>query len=330
MKIFVSYARANKEQVLDILHPLSIHDIWIDQNLNIGEVWWQEIQEQIAACHCFLFMISPTSLKSEYCQKELELARQLGKPIAPVLVEMADVPLELSQLQIIDATKPDDSPTTVRLINGLFEVERTVFNPLRTKKVSAAPQSQLKLSDLTFVTTNQRKVADYEAILDVPLQTSPIPIADIQELEVAEVAAHKVQTAYAILHKPVFVEQSGISIRAWGGLPGGLSTPFVLPLGLNNLCKMMSLFDDHYAEALSVIAFTDGTIHRTFIGRLEGEIASVPRYGEAFNNWDAIFIPKGFTETIAEMSAEKRLSISMRRRAVVQFMQFLQSNYDVQ
>jgi XTP/dITP diphosphohydrolase len=131
--------------------------------------------------------------------------------------------------------------------------------------------------------------------------------------------------AYQTLQQPVFVEQSALVVRALGGLPGGMSPHILTPLGLDNFCKILDVFDDRYAEAQSVIAFTDGKLRRKFVGILPGEIAPRPR-GKGYD-WDTIFIPQGFNQTNAEMGEEQFLSISMRRRAIVQFMQFLQSNY---
>ncbi|KAB2854539.1 MAG: hypothetical protein F9K46_16820, partial [Anaerolineae bacterium] len=167
----------------------------------------------------------------------------------------------------------------------------------------------------------------YEQILSVPLKTVPIQVEDIQYLDVGEVALSKARRAFAILKKPVFVEQSALQIRAWGGLPGGLTTTFISPIGLNNVCKMMRAFDDWSAEAVAVIAFTDGNICRKFTGVLPGTISEKPaNHGYS---WDNIFIPQDFRKTLAEMTEDERTSISMRRRAILDFMAFLQANYDV-
>lgn len=146
-------------------------------------------------------------------------------------------------------------------------------------------------------------------------------------MDANEVALHKVRQAYEILHKPVFVEHSALSIRAWGGLPGGMTTPFVTAAGLNDICKMLRPFEDKYAESIYAIAFTDGQIRRRFVGIAPGEISSEPR-GSNYS-WGNIFIPSGFTRTIGEMTEDEILSISGRRRAAIEFMRFLQSSYEI-
>jgi hypothetical protein len=37
--------------------------------------WWEEIQKRIAWCDGFIYLLSPESIESEYCQKEFKIAR---------------------------------------------------------------------------------------------------------------------------------------------------------------------------------------------------------------------------------------------------------------
>jgi inosine triphosphate pyrophosphatase len=323
MKIFISYAHADTAAVLEMLPSLTAHEVWFDDHLNVGQEWWNEIEYQIAICHCLLFVLSPDSMNSKYCQKELEVARKLNKPIAPVMIQTMDIPADLRHLQIIKMT----GGVNVQLLNGLFEIERAVFNPLKKMGVSQENREKLVITDLYFATTSRHKKMVYEQILGVELQTAHLEIEDIQHLDAGEVALYKARRAFEIFKKPVFVEHSALCIRAWGGLPGGLSTTMILPLGLNNICKMMQPFDDKHAEAVFVIGFTDGQILRKFRGVLVGEIAEQPK-GQGYV-WDNLFIPHGFTKTLGEMTDAEYISISGRRRAMLDFMQFLQANYDV-
>jgi non-canonical purine NTP pyrophosphatase (RdgB/HAM1 family) len=327
MKIFVSYAHEDSEDVLEVVQALNVHEVWIDNKLNVGQEWWNEIERQIAACHCFLFVMSPESMGSEYCLKEVEVARRLQKPIAPIMLRQMDIPRDLSDLQMINVTEGMTAANIVRLLNGLFEIERLVFNPLRPGKGKNAHATKLAISELCFATTSERKKQQYEYFLGVPLQTMPLQLFDIQHVDAGEVVMDKVKKAFEILHKPVFVEQSAMAVRAWGGLPGGLTSAFMTPLGLSNFCKMLHPFEDKHAEALSVIAFTDGYLYRKFVGVLSGTIADQPR-GRSMG-WNSIFIPEGFSVTLAELHEEEYLSISSRKRALVEFMRFLQDTYEI-
>jgi non-canonical purine NTP pyrophosphatase (RdgB/HAM1 family) len=328
MKIFVSYAHDDSALVLELVRAMDIHEVWFDQRLSLGVEWWNEIERQIGACHCFVFFMSPRAAASEYCQKEIEIAQRLNKPIAPVMITPVEIPEKLRPyqvIQVVDVEKPD---AIVKLLNGLFEIERAVFNPLKPPKGrEPATTETLSIRDLYFATTNAKKKRMYEQILNVQLQTASLSLSDIQHVDAGEVALQKAQQAYDILKKPVFVDHSAIAIRAWGGLPGGLTTAFIRPVGLNNICKMLQPFEDKYAESISVIAFSDGYLVRKFVGIVPGEIPEKPR-GNGYS-WNNIFIPAGFNKTLGEMTDDEILSISSRRRAVIDFMRFLQSNYQV-
>src|SRR6185436_16958686 len=116
----------------------------------------------------------------------------------------------------------------------------------------------------------------------------PLQLQDIQHVDAGEIAIYKAQQAYAVLKKPVFVDHSALAVRAWGGLPGGIATTFVGTAGLHNFCKMLQPFEDKYAEAIAVIAFTDGQLSRKFVGILAGEITE-QSIGNSYS-WNNIFI----------------------------------------
>ncbi len=327
MNIFISYAHEDSTHLIEIERALGIHDVWFDKRLQLGQLWQQEIEREIGAAHCVLFLLSSRSLASDWCQRELDIALKLEKPIAPLMIEAVELPERLGKFQIINAVEGFSSDTTVKLLNGLFEIERQMFNPLRAGRSPQKRSAKLSIADLYFATTNQRKKQMYERILNVELQTTPVQLQDIQHIDAAEVAMVKAQQAYEVLKKPVFVDHAALAIRAWGGLPGALATTFMRTAGLHNLCKMLQPFDDKYAEAISVIAFTDGQLVRKFIGVVQGEIADLPR-GSGYS-WNNIFIPKGFTRTLGEMTEDEINSIYSRRQAMLEFMRFLQSNYEM-
>jgi uncharacterized protein YfbU (UPF0304 family) len=89
--IFISYSRTDKALVRK-LEPM-IHNIygasslWYDTALQGGVDWWSEIKNEIQNCQVFLFLISDASIKSQYCQDELQEAIEANKNILPVLTK---------------------------------------------------------------------------------------------------------------------------------------------------------------------------------------------------------------------------------------------------
>jgi hypothetical protein len=54
--------------------------------IGAGERWRERLRKANAACEAVVLLASPNSLGSVECEKELELAEALGKPIIPVIV----------------------------------------------------------------------------------------------------------------------------------------------------------------------------------------------------------------------------------------------------
>lgn len=124
MKIFVSYARADKvgaERVVERLKQID-HQPWVDKQLRGGQQWWDEILRVICDVDVFLIILSPSSLTSQACQLEWQYAQRLGKYRLPVKIapmSVSALPPDLSSLQIIDFTANDPNDEAAALIRAL-------------------------------------------------------------------------------------------------------------------------------------------------------------------------------------------------------------------
>ncbi|MCC6803457.1 MAG: SUMF1/EgtB/PvdO family nonheme iron enzyme [Anaerolineae bacterium] len=125
MHLFISYARVDKHRCKQIIDLLDMHDVWYDQRLHIGQKWWDEIVKRLHWCNGFVFLVSPFSLESEYCKRELEIAISLKKEIFPVVIEPGtEVPAHLKHIQYADLTKGLDVTTVKTLLSAIFIAER--------------------------------------------------------------------------------------------------------------------------------------------------------------------------------------------------------------
>ncbi len=111
---FVSYAREDIKFARD-LHDAFMKDgkdAWVDwEGILPTAEWLQEIHSAIEAVHTFVFIISPSSVASEMCLKELAYAVELKRRLVPVVcseVEEKLVPESLRPLQWI-FFRPGDS-----------------------------------------------------------------------------------------------------------------------------------------------------------------------------------------------------------------------------
>jgi hypothetical protein len=86
--VFVSYSRIDQDFVR-VLHQALVQsqcDAWVDwEDIPLSADWWNEIQSGIEAADTFLFVMSPDSLKSEVCRKEIDCAAANHKRMMPIV-----------------------------------------------------------------------------------------------------------------------------------------------------------------------------------------------------------------------------------------------------
>jgi hypothetical protein len=109
---FLSYARADSEQVLPIAKQLREAGarLWLDQlDIVRGEYWDRAVEEALQTCDCLVVMLSPAAVRSENVMDEVAYAIEKGKRIVPVLLESCEIPLRLRRRQHIDLTRRDSA-----------------------------------------------------------------------------------------------------------------------------------------------------------------------------------------------------------------------------
>jgi XTP/dITP diphosphohydrolase len=169
---------------------------------------------------------------------------------------------------------------------------------------------------IVFVTSNEHKAREAQEILGTAVEPVALDVPEIQALDLEEVAQIKAEAAYELLgspEHPVLVEDSGLVVESWNGLPGALTKWFVKSLGNEGILKMHAAYPDRSARAVCVVAVAVGGPVHTFRGEVRGHLAPEPRGTEGFG-WDPIFVPAGETRTYAELGALKHRD-SHRARA---------------
>jgi len=85
---FVSYSRKDKAFTRKLVSGLqqSGKSIWIDwENIPLTADWMKEIEAGIEAADNFIFIITPDSVKSEVCLREIQYADKHNKRFVPIL-----------------------------------------------------------------------------------------------------------------------------------------------------------------------------------------------------------------------------------------------------
>ena len=176
---------------------------------------------------------------------------------------------------------------------------------------------------ITFVTGNKNKFA--EAIQIIPeLEMFDLDLVEIQEVDSQKIIEAKLNEARKHLSGNLIVEDNALSLETLGGLPGPLIKWFEKTIGIVGLYNICELNKNYSATAKVTIGFIkeDNTLNY-FEGEIKGKIVA-PR-GENGFGWDSIFEPAGKNKTFAEMTAEEKNKISMRKIAFQKLANFLKN-----
>lgn len=164
-----------------------------------------------------------------------------------------------------------------------------------------------------FVTGRPEKALEAER-LGYRLERVDCDLVEPQALDPSDVVEAKARDAWRLLSRPVLVEDSGLSIDAWGGFPGALVKWLEKSAGIPAIASMLEAFPDRRATAICSIAYFDGERLVVASGSCRGAIAHAPR-GRGGFGWDTLFVPEGEERTFAEMPAGEKDRVSHRRRA---------------
>lgn len=129
--VFISYSRKDKTFVQTLHDALETHQrtTWVDwEGIPLSADWWAEIQAAIESSDTFVFVISPDSIISEVCAKEINGAVMLNKRIIPLLhreVDAKAVAPEIAGLNWIFVRAGDDFHTAVEQLVETMDTDLT-------------------------------------------------------------------------------------------------------------------------------------------------------------------------------------------------------------
>ncbi|MBZ0299419.1 MAG: toll/interleukin-1 receptor domain-containing protein, partial [Anaerolineae bacterium] len=126
MRLFISYARVDKYYCAQIMEVLSAHDLWIDNRLQAGKSWWDEIQRRLEWCEGFVYLLSPESVSSTYCRREYEIAKALGRPIFPILIHArTQLPDDLADMHYVDLSAGVTIDAVKLILDSIYLADHT-------------------------------------------------------------------------------------------------------------------------------------------------------------------------------------------------------------
>lgn len=192
---------------------------------------------------------------------------------------------------------------------------------------------------LLIATMNAGKLREYERLLaDVPgleletMRSLEIPVEVEEDRDTfAGNARKKAREIAAASGMPCLADDSGLEVDALGGRPGVRSARYAgdSASDAENNAKLIEALRDlpdaeRAARFRCVIAVVDAEGRELAVveGACEGRIAREPKGTHGFG-YDPLFIPEGFTQTLAELGPETKNRISHRAKAAAELVPLL-------
>ncbi|MEU0739297.1 non-canonical purine NTP pyrophosphatase [Streptomyces sp. NPDC006134] len=140
-------------------------------------------------------------------------------------------------------------------------------------------------------------------------------LLEVQSVDVRCVVEHKLAQVAALgLPVPVLVEDTGLAVDGWNGLPGALVRWFVDGLGAQGLKDAVRCGEPVTATATSAVGVVLDGECAIWEGRTEGRL--VDGRG-SLGGWTSVFEVRGTGRTLAEMTFEERMRWTMRREPLL-------------
>lgn len=191
------------------------------------------------------------------------------------------------------------------------------------------------MEKIYFATHNQHKLTEVQAMLRQlysihgagELEAYTIPEEDADTL--LGNATIKARALHAQHGVACIADDTGLLVDALDGAPGVHSARYGGADGddsanrerlLRELSSHPQPWSAHF-ETVIVLIDSHGREHH-FVGAVHGKIIDHEEGNGGFG-YDSLFVPEGFSDTFATMSADEKNSLSHRARAVEQLYQYL-------
>lgn len=185
---------------------------------------------------------------------------------------------------------------------------------------------------ICFATNNAHKLEEVQTILGDRFQVQSLKDVGFEgELPethetLEENSLEKAEYLFNELKIPVFSDDSGLEVNALEGRPGVHTAYYAGDRNADkNMDKVLSELDgvaERSAQFRAVVTYIDESGVHQFEGIIKGRVA-LEKIGKDGFGYDPIFMPEGYDQTFAELSAEVKNTMSHRKRSVEKLAQFL-------
>lgn len=189
-------------------------------------------------------------------------------------------------------------------------------------------------TQILFATSNPNKLREVREILGERYEV--LSLEDIHFTEdipepfdtIEENSIFKANYFYEKKNIACMAEDSGLEVDALNGRPSAYSARYAGEekndrKNLEKVLDEMKGISERNAQFVSVLTYRQQDSIHSFRGEMRGVISESPR-GENGFGYDPIFIAEGMNRTNAELTPEEKNKISHRKKALAQWIEFLQ------
>lgn len=186
---------------------------------------------------------------------------------------------------------------------------------------------------ICFATNNEHKLKEIRALLGNEFRL--VGLADVgcnEDLaeDQSTLEGNSLQKAEYVFRKSgtsCFADDTGLEVEVLNNEPGVFSARYAgeqrsAEDNMNLLLKNLVGKNNRNARFRTVITLITPEGIRQFEGEVHGKIIDEKRGTEGFG-YDPIFLPDGFSKTLAEMTLEEKSAISHRARAFKKLIAYL-------
>ena len=188
---------------------------------------------------------------------------------------------------------------------------------------------------LIFATNNAHKLREVAEIVGEKFELLTLRDCGITEdipEEQPTLEGNALQKARYIYERTgfdCFADDTGLEVDALGGEPGVRSARYATDghddeANKRLLLERMEGVESRGAQFRTAVALIIGGKEYLFEGIVRGQITH-SELGDGGFGYDPLFVPEGYSESFAQMSAEQKNAISHRGRAVRALAEFLNS-----
>ncbi|HLO91904.1 MAG: non-canonical purine NTP diphosphatase [Chloroflexota bacterium] len=194
------------------------------------------------------------------------------------------------------------------------------------------------MKSLIFATNNKHKIEEVNHILHEKYHIVSLHETGFTD-DIPETATTlegnaslKAWHIYNLYNTDCFADDTGLEVEALNGEPGVYSARYAgeghnFSLNVDKLLKNLEGISNRRAQFRTVVSLILNGEEVLFEGKIKGTIISERKGVNGFG-YDPVFVPEGYTITMAEMPAEVKNKISHRALAMQQMADYLEQVKD--